>query len=168
MVQVPTPAALSRTTEIFVACSVSFRCGPLSSDASLGRGRLLLRRSLRGKRPSTTLWHGRKGADSPSTLSCWCERGDSNPHGFPRQILSLVRLPIPPLSQSDFHSLDANACWWQRRTLGLKERTIVPLRLAFFLRDQLRGRLFRHFLAVVQNVQAACQLHEFTQFEQVC
>ena len=29
----------------------------------------------------------------------WCERGESNPHGFPRQILSLVRLPIPPLSQ---------------------------------------------------------------------
>jgi hypothetical protein len=31
----------------------------------------------------------------------WCERGDSNPHGFPRQILSLVRLPIPPLSQAE-------------------------------------------------------------------
>ena len=32
-------------------------------------------------------------------LECdWCERGDLNPHGFPRQILSLVRLPIPPLS----------------------------------------------------------------------
>src|SRR5580698_2520880 len=30
----------------------------------------------------------------------WCERGDSNPHGFTRQILSLVRLPIPPLSQN--------------------------------------------------------------------
>ena len=29
----------------------------------------------------------------------WCERGESNPHGLPRQILSLVRLPIPPLSQ---------------------------------------------------------------------
>src|ERR1035437_4375866 len=28
----------------------------------------------------------------------WCEGGDSNPHGFPRQILSLVCLPIPPLS----------------------------------------------------------------------
>jgi hypothetical protein len=28
----------------------------------------------------------------------WCERGESNPHGFTRQILSLVRLPIPPLS----------------------------------------------------------------------
>ena len=39
----------------------------------------------------------------PSTeapgLTDWCERGDSNPHGFTRQILSLVRLPIPPLSQ---------------------------------------------------------------------
>jgi hypothetical protein len=32
--------------------------------------------------------------------SCWCERGDSNPHGFTRQILSLVRLPIPPLSHA--------------------------------------------------------------------
>src|SRR5215469_14160747 len=31
-------------------------------------------------------------------IESWCERGDSNPHGFPRQILSLVRLPIPPLS----------------------------------------------------------------------
>ncbi len=30
----------------------------------------------------------------------WCERGDSNPHGFTRQILSLVRLPIPPLSHT--------------------------------------------------------------------
>src|SRR5207342_2608237 len=30
----------------------------------------------------------------------WCERGDSNPHGFTRQILSLVRLPIPPLSHN--------------------------------------------------------------------
>ena len=35
------------------------------------------------------------GADRRSH---WCERGDSNPHGLPRQILSLVRLPIPPLS----------------------------------------------------------------------
>jgi hypothetical protein len=29
---------------------------------------------------------------------CWCERGDLNPHRLPRQILSLVRLPISPLS----------------------------------------------------------------------
>lgn|GEM_PF-2246566 len=27
----------------------------------------------------------------------WCGRGDLNPHGLPRQILSLVRLPISPL-----------------------------------------------------------------------
>src|ERR1700685_4671709 len=30
----------------------------------------------------------------------WSERGYTTPHGFPRQILSLVRLPIPPLSQA--------------------------------------------------------------------
>jgi hypothetical protein len=29
-----------------------------------------------------------------------CERGDSNPHAFRHQILSLARLPIPPLSQT--------------------------------------------------------------------
>ena len=38
----------------------------------------------------------------PCRANSWCERGDSNPHGFPRQILSLVRLPIPPLSQLFF------------------------------------------------------------------
>ncbi len=57
----------------------------------------------------------------------WCERGDSNPHGFPRQILSLVRLPIPPLSHelscrsqinSGDHSLDSKLCRLQRRILG--------------------------------------------------
>ena len=31
----------------------------------------------------------------------WCERGDLNPHGFLRQILSLVRLPISPLSRGE-------------------------------------------------------------------
>src|SRR6059058_6485248 len=33
------------------------------------------------------------------TSGLWCERGDSNPHTFRYQILSLARLPIPPLSQ---------------------------------------------------------------------
>jgi hypothetical protein len=37
-------------------------------------------------------------------LISWCERGDSNPHGLPRQILSLVRLPIPPLSRSESYT----------------------------------------------------------------
>ena len=31
---------------------------------------------------------------------CWCERGDSNPHPLRDQILSLARLPIPPLSHN--------------------------------------------------------------------
>ena len=39
--------------------------------------------------------------NSQGSVSGWCERGDLNPHGFPRQILSLVRLPIPPLSRID-------------------------------------------------------------------
>ena len=34
-----------------------------------------------------------------SAADFWCERGDLNPHELPRQILSLVRLPIPPLSR---------------------------------------------------------------------
>ena len=33
----------------------------------------------------------------------WCERGDSNPHTFRYQILSLARLPIPPLSRWRSH-----------------------------------------------------------------
>ena len=36
-------------------------------------------------------------ADS-NLFRVWCERGDLNPHGLLRQILSLVRLPISPLS----------------------------------------------------------------------
>jgi hypothetical protein len=40
----------------------------------------------------------KRPAAKPDKL--WCERGDSNPHGFTRQILSLVRLPIPPLSHA--------------------------------------------------------------------
>jgi hypothetical protein len=41
----------------------------------------------------------------------WCERGDSNPHGFTRQILSLVRLPIPPLSHLEIsYSIRGVSC----------------------------------------------------------
>ena len=35
-------------------------------------------------------------------ITRWCERGDSNPHPLRDQILSLARLPIPPLSQRLF------------------------------------------------------------------
>ena len=44
--------------------------------------------------------HNRESQIRWLVVSYWCERRDSNPHGFPRQILSLVRLPIPPLSRS--------------------------------------------------------------------
>ena len=53
--------------------------------------------SLAGLRlePAAATQYGEK------ILRYWCERGDSNPHGLPRQILSLVRLPISPLSHFD-------------------------------------------------------------------
>src|SRR5262245_4487310 len=35
----------------------------------------------------------------------WCERGELNPHGFPLWILSPARLPIPPLSQSEYKTI---------------------------------------------------------------
>ena len=37
----------------------------------------------------------------PWLSRCQCERGDSNPHGFPHWILSPARLPIPPLPQKE-------------------------------------------------------------------
>jgi len=43
----------------------------------------------------------------------WCERGDSNPHIKGHQILSLARLPIPPLSHNtisiSIHMISNNA-----------------------------------------------------------
>src|ERR687891_320469 len=38
---------------------------------------------------------------STFAISSWCEGRDSNPHALRRQILSLVRLPIPPPSQKN-------------------------------------------------------------------
>ncbi len=49
----------------------------------------------------------------------WCERGESNPHGFPRQILSLVRLPIPPLSHftNQYFSVDYHSTAYKTVTM---------------------------------------------------
>ncbi len=52
----------------------------------------------------------------------WCERGDSNPHGFTRQILSLVRLPIPPLSQSYFSAVYTTSLRAQCNNAQRRER----------------------------------------------
>ena len=54
--------------------------------------------TLCAPQPSATQAQPEADAEEAGIVSDWCERGDSNPHGFPRQILSLVRLPIPPLS----------------------------------------------------------------------
>src|SRR5687767_1718510 len=42
-------------------------------------------------------------------LTCWCEGRDSNPHALRRQILSLVRLPIPPPSHKNQRIITAVA-----------------------------------------------------------
>jgi hypothetical protein len=54
--------------------------------------------SLNKNKGSMWFYEGGFLPDFMTVLQDWCERGDSNPHGLPRQILSLVRLPIPPLS----------------------------------------------------------------------
>src|ERR1700691_3688764 len=59
-------------------------------------------RSKRVCCPESCAWPS-KSRPTPEQILCWCERGDSNPHGLPRQILSLVRLPISPLSHFAHH-----------------------------------------------------------------
>ena len=58
-----------------------------------------LRRTPRQTRGRHKIGHSGSALNFKGIVSGWCERGDLNPHGFPRQILSLVRLPIPPLSR---------------------------------------------------------------------
>ena len=55
--------------------------------------------SLASVQPRATWAQPEASAQREEFVTGWCERGDSNPHGFTRQILSLVRLPIPPLSR---------------------------------------------------------------------
>src|SRR5437660_464783 len=55
----------------------------------------------------------------------WCERGDSNPHTFRYQILSLARLPIPPLSQFKYSEVENSTAVTRYRTASGSDR-IVP------------------------------------------
>ena len=61
--------------------------------------------------------HRREQPKIRFSATCWCERGDSNPHGFTRQILSLVRLPIPPLSHGP-----ASTVYTDRQTSWIDDR----------------------------------------------
>ena len=54
--------------------------------------------SLTSPQQSATQTQPEKEPSEVATVSAWCERGDSNPHPLRDQILSLARLPIPPLS----------------------------------------------------------------------
>ena len=47
------------------------------------------------RRHKNSCSEGREGQGSLTwVVSDWCERGELNPHGLPRQILSLMRLPF--------------------------------------------------------------------------
>src|SRR5947199_10791087 len=52
----------------------------------------------------------------PTAYCSWCERGDSNPHTFRYQILSLARLPIPPLSQLKHSEIENSTAITRYRT----------------------------------------------------
>jgi hypothetical protein len=70
----------------------------LSARSSEQRRRYSQRPQSRHTKLSGTNWAQCEKGRFEIGPKFWCERGDSNPHGFTRQILSLVRLPIPPLS----------------------------------------------------------------------
>jgi hypothetical protein len=59
------------------------------------------------KRISQRMGHNNTGVtlDHKKSLVIPCEEGDSNPHRFPYQILSLARLPVPPSSRESFDNL---------------------------------------------------------------
>ena len=64
-----------------------------------------------------------------STYRCkysWCGRRDLNPHAVRRQILSLVRLPIPPHPHFTLYIVGGG--WWIRTTESNANRfTVCPL-----------------------------------------
>jgi hypothetical protein len=57
----------------------------------------------------------------------WCERGESNPHTVRRQILSLVRLPVPPPSHPIFN-LQANSSITVRLDILVIQKTTTPVK----------------------------------------
>ncbi len=80
------------------------RC-PKGAEGCLGRARVGRRRAQHASDHQTA---GSMRGD--------CERGDSNPHGLPRQNLNLVRLPIPPLSPGLGRSYHSRERVWRAGT----------------------------------------------------
>ena len=81
----------------------------------------------------------------PTAYCFWCERGDSNPHTFRYQILSLARLPIPPLSQlnqteseNSTHfgacASDAPRVSFEHQTDHLAGRVLIWFRVVYLLK----------------------------------
>ena len=109
------------------------------------------------------------GTLNQSKRDYWCERGDSNPHGFTRQILSLVRLPIPPLSHwaetagITVSLADSRFEQKNQQKVPAKEN-VEQTHLSAKLLDlvlpschQFCRRLLRDFFTVVQHLQSGRQ-----------
>ena len=79
---------MQTASELFCGSFVWMRVGDSRCGRRVRRSGI---RRLWNRSSSRPRWH--------VWMQGWCERRDSNPHGLPRQILSLVRLPIPPLSR---------------------------------------------------------------------
>ena len=78
----------------------------------------------------------------------WVE-GDLNPHGFPHQILSLARMPIPPSTRKFCNNIrlfkrNFNRNRWtndeQAGTLCLPVNTVITIGLLLFFHDAVDAR----------------------------
>ena len=94
----------------------------------------------------TKLGTMRTGGFFEPPVSIWCERRDSNPHGFPHWILSPARLPVPPLSHSNHQSLVPYTCPTVAQLSLFSQPAPSPLGLLLWR---------AHFGAVSQSWRAA-------------
>lgn len=51
-------------------------------------------------------------------IKLWCGRRDLNPHGVTHQVLSLARLPIPPLPQCQIEGIINEKNFSNRKEMG--------------------------------------------------
>ena len=79
----------------------------------------------------------------------WCERRDSNSHGFPHQVLSLARLPIPPhshrssrvLYRSEAGSAGATFAHQQPRHFAHRRQAVLQHEVKWAISLERRGFL---------------------------
>ena len=95
----PRPSATAtRAAPLMVTCSLV--CDEIGARTSM---------VARACEPATRANEAHEGRNTARIGALkWCERRDSNPHGFLHRILSPARLPVPPLSHG---MLLSASCW---------------------------------------------------------